>query len=584
MNPEPPSAEPPLSSYDGGPLGAGIDWADPTSKLAPLYLTPTGVLAAAVLGFALVVLAAAPLWHTDFWSHLAYGEWIAANRALPDREPLDPFTDKSDRMFDAMWLTQVGYHGLFRAGGALAGGDARRRFEGGVELVRLAHLLAAVAVIGFVGLACRRAADSVPWAACGMVFVFATMLSALTVQRPQLFALACFTALLCGLSRPVPTRRALVWVPALLVLWANLHGSFIVGFGLLGAVLLGRAFEVFRADGGSVRAVWRDAAVRRLLVALGAAIVAVAVLNPHGPGLFLDVVRFGGHPNLRTLAEWQPLDFAQPRGGHWAYLVTVGLLVATQAVSPRPFTPTQVLLVLTLGVWPLFQQRAMAWWLPVVPWLIAPHWVAAVERWGFRLPASVPDFRRTAFAVLLVALAAFVSPASTWAKTGRPRPVPVAVHRGTPYDIAAALSGDAPADPDRVKELSRVVKEWHGGRYVGRVFASEIQGEYLLRALPPDAPVLMFNHAQLFPPAYWAECLAVKAGGPGWWEFLDRYRVGVVAVEADFHPRLCDELRKHPGWAVVVDEAGAPARDRYARLFVAVRKPEPPVTPTGKSP
>ena len=36
-----------------------------------------------------------------------------------------------------------------------------------------------------------------------------------------------------------PSRRAIVWVPLLMVLWANLHGSFVVGLGLLGIVLVG---------------------------------------------------------------------------------------------------------------------------------------------------------------------------------------------------------------------------------------------------------------------------------------------------------------------------------------------------------
>ena len=585
MSEEPqPTTEVRLSAYDGGPLGAGIDWADPNSKLAPYYLTAGGVTAAAVLGLTLFALALAPLWHTDFWVHLKYGEWIAANRSLPGVEPLSDFTDKQKPMFDAMWLTQVGYHALFRAGESLAAGDAQRRFEGGVELVRLAHLLAAIAVVGFVGLACRRVADSVPWATGAMLFLLAAMLSPLTVQRPQLFGLACFAALLCGLSRPAPSRAGVGWIPALMVLWANLHGSFVVGFGLLGLFLLGRAIEVFRDGGRSALAVWRDAPLRRLLLVLGASVAAVAVLNPYGPTLYLNVVRFGGHPNLQTLAEWTPLDFSQRQGGHWLYLAAALLLAATQVASPRPFSPVQVLLILTLGLWPLFQQRAMAWWLPVVPWIAAPHWVAAADRWGLRLPESVPNFRRTVFAALVILLAVIASPASAWLKSGSPRPARASLHPGTPDGVAAALRGEAPADPERVQALARVVREWHGGRYAGRVFASEIQGEYLLRSLPADAPVMLFNHAQLFAPGYWSDCLRVEAGGLGWWEFLDRHRAGVVVVEADLHPALCQELRGSRHWEVVVDEARAPARDAYSRLFVAVRKPEALVVPLAPPP
>lgn len=578
MTPDPPPQDPepaPLTPYEGGTLGAGIDWSDPNSPLAPFYLTVAGVLCVFVLGLAVFLMSVFPLWHTDFWAHLKYGEWISAERKLPDREPLSPFTDKHQPMFDALWLTQVGYHGLFRAGSSAAGGDAARHMAGGVEFIRIAHTLAAVATLALLGLAYRRVSGSVAWGAIGMLLVLGLMLTPLGTQRPQAFALVGYAAVLCGLSRPVPTRRAVLWMPLVVVLWANLHGSFVVGIALIGAVMLGRGIEVFR-ETASARAIWRDVAIRRLVAILMLSVAAVAVLNPYGPALYLNVVRFGGNPNLRTIAEWQPLDFSHPRGGHWAYFAVVILLVLTQLTSPRPFTPTQVLLVITVGIWPLFQQRAMSWWLPLVPWLIAPHWVAAAGRWGLRLPEDVPSFRKTMLAVLLMGLAVLVAPLSTWAKTGRPRPLTTALHPGTPADVAAALMGQEPVNPNRVAELVKVIQKQYGGRYTGRVFTSEVQGEYLLWALPADAPVMLYNHAQLFAPDYWTECLTVKAAGPGWWEVLDRYRVGVVVVEHDPHARLCEELRKHPGWQVVVDEAKAPARDPFSRLFVAVRKPASP--------
>jgi hypothetical protein len=574
MNPDPQPTpdEEPHDPYYGGPLGAGIDWADPNSRLAPYYMTTASVIATAILCLAFFVLSILPLWHTDFWAHLKYGEWIAANRSLPDREPLSPFTDKQTRMFDAMWLSQVGYHELFRAGWSIAGGDDRQRFAGGVELIRLVHLFAAIAAVGLFGFAYRRVSGSVPWAAGGIVLVLVLSFGALGVQRPQTLSLVCYAALLCMLSRPSLSRRALVAVPLLMVFWANLHGSFPIGFGLLGLVLIGRVIGTIRAEGWSVRAVWRDEACRRLLIALLASVIAVAILNPYGPMLYRDVIGFSGHPNLRTMAEWQPLDFTQAHGGHWVYLATVLFVVATQFATRRVLTPTQWLLVISFGVWPIFQQRTMVWWVPLVPWIVASHWVAAAMRWKLELPEDVPSFRKTALAAVLVLVTLFASPASTWIKTGRPRPVVAALHRGTPYDIAAALKGEPPADPDRVAKLFEAIKVLRGGRLTGTIFASESQGEYLLWALLPDAPVMMFNHAQLFDPGYWAECMTVKQAGAGWSAILDRYRAAVVIVEIDYHPQLCAELRKHPGWHVVIDESETPGRDADSRLFVAVRK------------
>src|SRR5262249_8498616 len=155
---------------------------------APLYMTSGGVIGVTLLGVLFLFLASLPLWQTDFWMHLKYGTWIVQERKLPDHEPFCEFTHKQMKMFDAMWLSQVVYPGLFRAGELIAGGDAQRRLEGGVELVRLAHALVAVLMVAFCALAYRRVSDSVPWAIIGAVLLVPLMLGPLTVQRPQVFA------------------------------------------------------------------------------------------------------------------------------------------------------------------------------------------------------------------------------------------------------------------------------------------------------------------------------------------------------------------------------------------------------------
>ncbi len=582
MNPDPQAAaeDKPLSPLDGGELGAGIDWSDPNSPLAPYYFSTGGVVAVAVLGLAFFLFSSIPLWHTDFWAHLKYGEWIVANRALPDVEPLNPWTDQQKPMFDAMWLSQVGYHSVFRLGAAIAGGDAQRQLEGGVEAIRLIHLLAVIAALGLFGLAYRHISDSVPWGIIGMVLLVVLMRSAFSVQRPQTFGLAFYAGLLCLLSRPVLSRPAQIGVPILMVLWANVHGTFVVGIGLVGLFWLSRLMELAWESRFTFRVIRQDLAFQRLSVVLGASLIAVGLLNPYGPALYWNLARFGGSPNLATMVEWQPLDFSQPRGGHWAYLAVLGFLVVTQLASPRRFNTTQWLLILTLGIWPLFQQRAMSWWLPVVPWIAAPHWVAAAKRWGFEAATNIPSFRKTAFAAIIAIAAVMASPATIWLKSGEPRPAERSLHRATPYDVAAVLQGQQPLDRDRMNSLDQAMQTRPGGRFTGRIFCSETLGEYLLWALPDDCSVLMYNHAQLFSPTHWNECLAVKGGAPQSWEILERHHVDLVVVEAELHPRLCQELKTAPGWDVVLDESGLAGRDRSSRLFIGIRKTVPPTAGT----
>src|SRR5262245_36462064 len=75
------------------PLGAGIDFTDPNSPLAPYYLRASHLVAVALLGGIVILYSWFPLWHTDIWGHLKFGQWIVEHRELPEREPLCEFAD-----------------------------------------------------------------------------------------------------------------------------------------------------------------------------------------------------------------------------------------------------------------------------------------------------------------------------------------------------------------------------------------------------------------------------------------------------------------------------------------------------------
>jgi len=107
--------------------GSGIDFADPNSPLAPLYLRASQVVAVSlIVGIFLFFSLLPPLFHTDFWGHLKYGEWIVQHGTLPSAEPFSAYADRSRAFVDFPWLTQVGYFALFRAGAWLAGGGEAR--------------------------------------------------------------------------------------------------------------------------------------------------------------------------------------------------------------------------------------------------------------------------------------------------------------------------------------------------------------------------------------------------------------------------------------------------------------------------
>ena len=154
----------------------------------------------------------------DSWLALVSGRWIVQH-GLPSHDTLTLWTH-GRRWVDQQWLAQLALYGLWRLGG--------------IKLAMLVHaLLATGALIGSALIAKRHgaAARSVTWVAIPVMLAYYPVAA---VMRPQSFAFPLFTATLWLLLADArrPSRRVFATLP-LLVLWANLHGSVLLGAGLV---------------------------------------------------------------------------------------------------------------------------------------------------------------------------------------------------------------------------------------------------------------------------------------------------------------------------------------------------------------
>jgi hypothetical protein len=562
------------------PLGAGIDFTDPNSPLAPYFLQASHLVAVLLLGLIFLFFCVLRLWHTDIWAHLKFGSWILDHGALPDREPFSPFADREYRYINFQWVSQTGLTLVYRLGAWMAGGDALNRMAGGVQLLRGLHALLALLVYGLALAAYRRRANSLPLACGGLVVLLILDPTLLTFFRPQILGVAFFAALLLVLARPLPSRRTLFAVPLLMVLWANCHGSFVVGLYLLGLCLVGAIVEgCQKARSWNPLRAWADARARRLALVLFFSVVAAGLLNPHGPFLYLYAVKLSRHPNIATFKEWQPLEWSLGPGGHWSYLVSVVLLLGSLLLGRRRPSATEFFLLAGFGLWPVFQQRMMAWWALVVPWVIVQQWAALGDRltWRWLHYQSVPSFRKTFVAGVVVLVLFLQWPPMQWLLRGRPQPLARNVSPGTPWRVAAELTASPGERGQWLPALAKGLKAGYpDGQFRGRVFSTETQGDYLLWALPPEYPVMIYTHIHLFTPEHWRQIETVVLGQPGWRQILDQNGANLVVIEAgETYPRLCALLRGDPDWLVVLDETGTGDRSRInpmTRRFVALRK------------
>jgi hypothetical protein len=274
-----------------------------TEHLAPLERRPVArawdaVLLAAAIATAFL-LACYKLTDTDIWWHLRAGEWILANHRFPD---LDPFTfGSADQVWiDLHWLFEVTSAAVFRVAGVP-----------GVTLLGAATAACSV----FVSIWFRP--HRLPLVAVGCWAVPLVLLGYRLDPRPELFSLL-FLAVFLAILELARRRPAVVWaLPAVEVLWVNMHGLFVLGpvvylLFVVGQVINGR---LMRTDDPTQPP---SPVARRHYWGGFAAVLACCLANPYGlRGAMLPLELFPKISNpandYKTYIDefFSPLDYAR---------------------------------------------------------------------------------------------------------------------------------------------------------------------------------------------------------------------------------------------------------------------------------
>ncbi len=219
-----------------------------------------------------------------FW-HLATGDWILTHRAIPATDPFS-YTFAGAPWQAHEWLAEVVMALAFKAGG-----------WNGLALM----FAAAVGATGLIVAAYLRR-----WLAPGPLMLalgFALACGAPSLlARPHLLALPLLAAWVVGLIVARDQDRAPSWrlLPLMLV-WANLHGSFVLGLALIGPFALEALVENRHRLWPTLRA-WALFS----LAALG-----LALVTPHGIEGLIFPLKVTGMTSLPIIVEWRSADFSR---------------------------------------------------------------------------------------------------------------------------------------------------------------------------------------------------------------------------------------------------------------------------------
>jgi hypothetical protein len=451
----------------------------------------------------------------DLAYHLRAGAIVLDSQALPSPDSLT-FTAGGLAWLDQQWLGQAVFASISRIGG---------------------WALLAVVRAGLVGLTawfvyrgCRSAGAGIRVAAWLTLAGFAVGLVALGL-RPQLLGMVLFAATLAILAGRRQQPR-LVWaIPVIVLVWANVHGSFFLG--PIAVAIAG--LEDLMAQ--------RPDARRILLIALLSA--GATLINPFGPGVWVYAAGIAADPTIRRLiTEWQPtspLSFA----GAMFYGSIVGTVVLLAVAVRRGATgpgaairfvghtwPTLLWLV-GLGAIGAFAERGVAWWSIGAPIGVAGLLGAAAEGTVLARPEREPARSLIGTAIVALMIVTIIALVPIW-RPGSALFGPAGLLTDAPPGLTAAVLAEARPD-DRI---------WNAQRW----------GSWLEFAVP-SAPVAVDSRIELIPADAWADHLALSAGSPDWASILDRRGVTMVVTSATEQRALIPLLRASAAWRQLATDA-----------------------------
>lgn len=275
------------------------------------------VFVALFVSYVFTPLSAGLLYDAGMGWHIRNGDYILATGSVPRVDHFS-YTMAGRPWFAWEWLYDV----LLSAVHSLAG------LEG---IVVLSAFIIALTFKLLYEAALRSSGSLL---AAAVLVVLAGRASAVHfLARPHLISwLFTLFFLLCLERFRAGKPRSLWWLPAIMLLWVNLHGGYVMGFVLVAVYLADQAWTLLTAAAAETRAEARTGA-KQLAMALTACLLATFA-NPYGYELHVHVWRYLTDSYLMNHIE----EFASPNFHDKAaqsFELLILLSLAAVIFSPR---------------------------------------------------------------------------------------------------------------------------------------------------------------------------------------------------------------------------------------------------------
>ncbi|MEP6921896.1 MAG: hypothetical protein ABI967_12285 [bacterium] len=438
----------------------------------------------------------------DFWWHLKSGQYILQNASIPHFDPFS-FTKGGSEWIAHEWLSEVIMYAIFQLGGWTG--------------LLLGFGIIITASLGI----CYYRCDGKPFIAGLAVFSAAMASAPLFGLRPQMFTFLLASVFLAVLDRHlIQASSRLLWLlPALMLLWVNLHAGFAMGLAL---ILLFIVMAVLDKE-------WKK--ITPLLKIFFVCVVVIP-LNPNTFRMFSYPLETLSSPAMQTLIqEWFSPDFHQER-----FLPLAVLMLATfavLAVSPRRVRAGELLGLLVLSLAALRSGRHI----PLFAIFSAPIFARHLHYWTSTKKELITMRQEPATTIqIILNLALLLLP--------------------TVVIIRQLIDFKNHEDEYVSQRFPRAAVDFlQTNPSAGPMFNDYNWGGYLIWRLYPEGKVFIDGRADVYGDDFVFEYLRTYQAEPNWRDRLDRYGIRTVLIEP--HSHLANLLREEKGWRKVFEDPGA---------------------------
>lgn len=440
---------------------------------------------------------------TDTWWHIRSGEYTLS-QGMIYADPFS-FTKAGEPWINHSWGAQIILYAAWQMGGNFG----------------LAIYTAALATAGMY-LIYRMCAGNVYLRAFALVVGAATA-AVFWSPRPQMLSFFLSTVILYLLFLYKRKQIDYLWlIPALMLVWGNLHAGFSIGFILLGGTIAGEILgNIFNPQSETVISWGR----LRKLVIVSLVSVAALVVNPYGLQMLqvpFQTVSIGALQEF--IQEWNSPNFHERQT--WPFIALVLGVLGAVGASPKRLDWADFVLLSGTAFMALLAGRNIAVFAVVATPILTIHLDAALAERGWVLQTVKRPTRGMArLNVILVGVVMLGSLAKVLLVLDQ-KTVREGQAMFLPLDAAAYINENRPAGP---------------------LFNSYNWGGYLMFALP-EYPVFVDGRTDLYGDQLLITYLNAARGSEGWRETLDQYNIRLVVVETQ--SGLAQRLREEPGWLV----------------------------------